>query len=437
MVDQAVILAELAAPAGSRETGDPCRQLLGLGLLQRMVLALAHGDIGRILVLVKGEGACLRDACAGDAAWGGPGTEVQLADAAAAELPLAGEPFLLLGGPLVFTAALARHLHMLEVDDDRLLVFPPGAGRAAPGVRPSAPGFSGLAVCRSGMFPRLQAALGGEKFAVDLDAFLAAVPPLAIAGHDWVQLRSRDSENQALRLLRRSLGKPSDGFFSRHLNRRISWPISRLLIRLRVSPNQVTLVNLSLGLLSGWLIGRGGTGPTLAAGLLFQFVSIFDGCDGEIARLTFRFTTLGARLDNLSDFVTLVVFFINLPIGLYAATADISYLALGLFMVLTQAVFYLLLLIRIKISGLRGNIAEIARQVQDKGRSAEPSGWMDRLGSRLGFIYRKEFISLYVMACCLIDRAEVILWTTIILTPLGIGYHVYSGWRLRSKKRNS
>jgi phosphatidylglycerophosphate synthase len=360
---------------------------------------------------------------------------VQLADAAAAELPLAGEPFLLLGGLLVFSAALARHLHMLEVDDDRLLVFAPGAGRVAPGAMPSASGFSGLAVCRPGMMPRLRGALRGEKFAAALDALLAAVPTLAIAGHEWARPVSRPGEKQALRLLRRSLGKPSDGFFSRHLNRHLSWPLSRLLIRLQVSPNQVTMANLALGLLSGWLIGRGGYGNTLAAGLLFQFVSVFDGCDGEIARLTFRFSVLGAKLDNLCDFVTLTVFFLNLPIGLYAAGGNISYLVLGAAMVLVVAVFYLLLLARIKLSGHRGNIAELARQVQDKGKGGRPLGWMERIAARLGFIYRKEFISLGIMALCLIDQAAVVLWGVVISASMGLAYEVYHIGQLVRRKR--
>ena len=241
---------------------------------------------------------------------------------------------------------------------------------------------------------------------------------------------------RAIRLLRRSLGKPSDGFFSRHLNRCISWPISRWLICIRVSPNQVTMANLALGLLSGWLIGRGGYGNTLAAGLLFQFVSILDGCDGEIARLTFRFSALGARLDNLCDFVTLAVFFLNVPIGLYAAGGNIFFLVLGAAMVLVVAVFYLLLLARIKLSGHRGNIAEVARQVQNKGKGGGPLSWKERLGARLGFIYRKEFISLVIMALCLVDRAVWILWLTLFLTTLGIVYEVYSVGQLIRQRRN-
>ncbi len=197
------------------------------------------------------------------------------------------------------------------------------------------------------------------------------------------------------------------------------------------------MANLALGLLSGWLIGRGGYASTLAAGLLFQFVSIFDGCDGEIARLTFRFSELGTRLDNLFDFITLVVFFINLPIGLYAASADRRWLILGAAAVLGVAVFYLLLLARIKLSGHRGNIAEVARQVQEKDKSGQPLHWLERLGVRLGFIYRKEFISLYAMTWCLFNLAAVFLWTTLLLTAVGLVYQVYAIGQLAGGKRNS
>jgi phosphatidylglycerophosphate synthase len=429
MVEQAVILTDRFAPPGSGAPGDPCRVLLGLGLLQRMILTLAHGGIKRILLLGR-EAGTARLALPGDdgeARRSGIVLESAAAEARAA-LPLARAPFLLLNGALVFTVALARWIHDLKADGNCLLV---PDGMAAPAGADSSLLSSGLAVCRAAMFPRALDLRGDDACPGEPTAVLH------VHGHSWVRLDSPPAEKQARHLLRRSLGKPSDGFFSQHLNRHISWPISRLLIRLEVRPNQVTVANLALGLFSGWLIGRGGYGSTLAAGLLFQFVSIFDGCDGEIARLTFRFSAFGAKLDNLCDFVTLVVFFLNLPIGIYAATANMFYLALGALMALVVAVFYLLLLARIKLSGHRGNIAEIARQVQDKGKIGRPLSGMERLGTRLGFIYRKEFISLYAMVWCVFDRAEVFLSTTLALTSLGIVYEVYHLGQLWRQPRRS
>jgi hypothetical protein len=260
MIEQAVILAGPAA-------GD--RGLLGLTLLQRAVLTLGHGGIRHILVLgpppprpprleddarLKASGATL--------SWASPGQT-------GAVLPLARAPFLLLDGRDVFTVGLVRWARGLEAVTSRQ--FAPGGSPPGPGG-----GFPGLAVCPAEFFPRLTALAAGGCRERDLDSLLGTAAGEAVE-HSWVLVDSPESAGRARRLLRRSMGKPSDGFFSRHLNRRLSWPISRLLVRLRVRPTQVTVANLALGLLSGWLIGRGGYGNTLAAGLLFQFVSIFDG----------------------------------------------------------------------------------------------------------------------------------------------------------------
>lgn len=421
MIEQAVILA---GPA----TGD--RVLLGLSLLQRAVLTLGHGGIRHILVL--GPGPSRPPRLEDDARLKASGATLQWAAAgqAGAMLPLARSPFLLLDGRDVFTVDLVRWARGLEAVTSR---------RFAPGESPPGPGggFSGLAVCPADLFPRLPALAAGGCRERELDSLLGATAgeAVAVAEHSWVRVDSPESAGRARRLLRRSMGKPSDGFFSRHLNRRISWPISTLLVRLRVRPTQVTVANLALGLLSGWLIGRGGYGNTLAAGLLFQFVSIFDGCDGEIARLTFRFSERGTKLDNLFDFVTLVVFFVSLPVGLYAASADVFYLVLGAAAVLEVAVFYLLLLARIKLSGHRGNIAEVAQAVQEKDKTGKPLHWLERLGVRLGFIYRKEFISLYAMAWCVLGLAVVFLWTTVVLASVGLVYQVYAILQLMRKPR--
>lgn len=426
MVEQAVILADSLPATGSGGPGAPDQVLLGLGLLQRMVMALAAGGIRRVLVLTAESGERLESLAQ---CWRRSGAEVKMAGAAQAELPLADAPFLLLDGMIVLGSGLVADLGRRRVETEQRLV---GGDEGCPST-----GFSGLALCRAGFFPRLLAGRHADPRRKSVADLLAQAPVLPVSGNGWVKVDSAGDMKRARRLLRLSLGKPSDGFFSRHLNRRFSWPISRLLMRLGATPNQVTWGNLALGLCSGWLIGRGGYGNTLAAGLLFQFVSILDGSDGEIARLTYRFSNLGARLDNLSDTVVLVLFFLNLPIGLHAATGDPAWLARGGLMLALVAVFYLLLLLRVRWSGHRGNIAEIAHQVQNPDRNGGPLNWLERLGTRLGFIFRKEFISIYAMAWCLVGHAEGLLWTLIGLVPLGIVYQLDSLRKLKKTRTSA
>lgn len=425
MVEQVVILSA-PQPAGRPEAGDPLRVFLGLGLLERMVLTLAHEGIRDVLVVARGDGLEALRAKAGE--WGRTGARVRFSAPAGAELPLLQGPFLLAAGMAVFAPGMARDIGRLETEADRVLVDGACCAR---------PAFKGLALCPAASFRRLMSEFAGGVLPGEAGSCLAAAPALAVPGSGWVEVRGRAGERQALRLLRRSLGKPSDGFFSRHLNRRLSWPISRLLIRLGARPNPVTIANLVLGLASAALLARGGLAATVAAGLLFQFVSITDGCDGEIARLTFRHTALGARLDNVCDAVVIVAFFLCLPAGLYAHSRDNGYLVLGGAMVLSVAVFYLLLLLRVRLSRHRGNIAEIAHEVQNRGRAGRPLTWLEQLGTRLGFIYRKEFISLYSMAWCVAGRAQGLLWTLVVLTPIGIVYQVDNIRKILIKRRQT
>ena len=91
---------------------------------------------------------------------------------------------------------------------------------------------------------------------------------------------------------------PYDGFVSRHLNRRISRPIARLLARTPVTPNQVTVF--SLGITTGALAAFA-MGYPIAGGLLAQAGSIIDGVDGDLARLAGRGTKFGSFFDAVVD----------------------------------------------------------------------------------------------------------------------------------------
>jgi phosphatidylglycerophosphate synthase len=125
-----------------------------------------------------------------------------------------------------------------------------------------------------------------------------------------------ESARAAERLLLESLKKPVDGFVSRHLNRKISLFISRFLVRTGARPNAVTVAIMALGALSGVFAAIGEPWWALViAGLLFQSQSVLDGCDGEIARLTYRFSYTGQWLDTIGDDLTNYLFCLGLAVG--------------------------------------------------------------------------------------------------------------------------
>jgi len=107
--------------------------------------------------------------------------------------------------------------------------------------------------------------------------------------------------HKAKKTLIQQLFKPTDGPISRNVNRHFSLRISAFLAQYNISPNSITLVSFGLAILSAIFFYLGGYANILAAGIMAQLSSILDGCDGEIARLKFKFNTFGEWLDKVLD----------------------------------------------------------------------------------------------------------------------------------------
>jgi len=140
----------------------------------------------------------------------------------------------------------------------------------------------------------------------------------------WVDVDTPEDLKFAEEKIRESLIKPTDGPVSKLLNRKFSTRISPFLIRFDfLTPNAVSLVIATLGVFASilFLLGKGALG-----GILTQFVSILDGCDGEIAKVKSIKSRFGALLDSLLDRYVdgLIVCAISLSLGggllVYTAT---------------------------------------------------------------------------------------------------------------------
>ncbi len=122
----------------------------------------------------------------------------------------------------------------------------------------------------------------------------------------------REAERRVVRSLRRSFDGPVDAL----INRRISSGCSRWLSRTSITPNQVTLAAIAVGLMAAFLAAMGTSWTLAAAGVLIQGQSVLDCCDGELARLTFRGSRLGQWLDNVSDDVLDDLFVLAVGMGI-------------------------------------------------------------------------------------------------------------------------
>ncbi len=100
-----------------------------------------------------------------------------------------------------------------------------------------------------------------------------------------------------------------------YFNVHFSLPISSLLIRLPVTPNQVTLFGLVIGAAAGWLFSRGDYMSGLGGGILLAFTAIWDCCDGDVARMKFMESDFGETLDTACDNIINIFIFLGLAFG--------------------------------------------------------------------------------------------------------------------------
>jgi phosphatidylglycerophosphate synthase len=142
--------------------------------------------------------------------------------------------------------------------------------------------------------------------------------------------RPADVQEAELRLARelRRESADKDALMARWVDRRLSWRISLRLARTAITPNQVTLANTALGLLSAWMFSFPAYWPRLIAALMFLVSVTFDGVDGELARLKMIESRFGARLDVTTDNLVHVALFAGIMTGCYRASGSRAYVYL-------------------------------------------------------------------------------------------------------------
>jgi len=134
---------------------------------------------------------------------------------------------------------------------------------------------------------------------------------------------------RATSALFRDCRKPVDGVISRHLNRHVSLFISRVLVGLPVTPNMMTFATFCVALFAAYYAAQGGYFAVATAGVLMQFNSILDGCDGELARVRYQGSKLGQWLDTIGDDASNVIFWAALAWGARVMDPYGPYYALG------------------------------------------------------------------------------------------------------------
>ncbi|WP_214321970.1 CDP-alcohol phosphatidyltransferase family protein [Nonomuraea sediminis] len=109
--------------------------------------------------------------------------------------------------------------------------------------------------------------------------------------------------------------KGADGFFTTYFVSTYSRFIARWAARRGLTPNQVTLISIVLGVLAAASFATGQRPFMVLGGLLIYFAFVFDCVDGQVARYARKFGVLGAWLDATFDRFKEYVVFAGLAVG--------------------------------------------------------------------------------------------------------------------------
>jgi uncharacterized protein (TIRG00374 family) len=151
---------------------------------------------------------------------------------------------------------------------------------------------------------------------------------ISVAEDLWQRVDTEEDFRSAEKKLDRWLVKPTDGIYAR-LNRKISIPISRELIRFPITANMVTLFTLGVGIASAIFFTLGGYWNTLAGAFLCLSASILDGSDGEVARLKLQESAFGCWLETVCDYLFYLFLFVGMTVGLWRSSGSRMYLVWG------------------------------------------------------------------------------------------------------------
>lgn len=176
-----------------------------------------------------------------------------------------------------------------------------------------------------------------------------------------------------------------DGYVSRYLNRRLSDPVSRLLARTPLTPNQASWVALTVAGLAfvSFILGQ-----NIVAGVLVQLSSIADGVDGSLARLKGMVSDFGGFLDAVLDRYADALILLGLTLWSVSNETHVGTWVAG-FLAITGT---------ISVSYTRARITPSHRHLLDRGLQSAASRDVRLLLIAVGAIVGQAYFCLIAIA---------------------------------------
>ena len=309
---------------------------------------------------------------------------------------------------------------------------PPAAG-------PSTEAGTGAFLCDGALRPHEMITTGGVPPLEFLTVRSAGRPVRADRADSslWRRVVDRRSARQAKGMLFGQVTKKTSGPVSRHINARLSIPISKLLIETGISPHMVTILFvLTTGLATAVLIAHPEPYWRLAlAGFCWQMAAVLDRCDGEIARVKLCESKFGAWFDTVTDNVAYLTVYVSFllairylhpdqPLYFYAGISAVVAMLVALGVMYNYA-------LRTGSGSLQNYLVGFARYVPQQER-----GVVFRLLERYALLAKRDTFSFVHFVCCLLGSFDMLyLFTVGGLHLVTVGVLISQGKMLEGHRR--
>ena len=226
----------------------------------------------------------------------------------------------------------------------------------------------------------------------------AAVQRFAAEGYFLAQV-SRPSQAAGVeKALLLSLPNPRDGLVDAYLNRKLSRPLTRLLLRTPLTPNQITLLSCGVGLLGAACFWGGSYAWPILGGLLLQLSAVVDCVDGEVARVKFLESPLGAWLDITLDTLVHIAIFVGVGIAVWKQGGATYAPLLGGALAVGAAICF--------------PFVTMAEKTEEQGK--QQGGWENAIIQNMIEGLTSRDYSIIVLLCALVQKLSWFLWSAAI-----------------------
>ena len=201
----------------------------------------------------------------------------------------------------------------------------------------------------------------------------------------------------------------TQGWIARGLNKKISFPVTRLLVKTPITPNQITILNLIMGLFGCLLFLSPSWVWQVFGAFLIQLNSILDGCDGEVARLKVQSSEWGGWLDTMADDILNNVMLFCLVWGVYAQTGQLWFAQAGLATLgasLGVTFFIYDFLIRNKTCNAAHFRLSWETETSTEGNERSKKSWFDLIKP----ILKRDFFIMVVFVFALLNIRQYLLF---------------------------